>query len=79
MRVSDSKSQSLIVLSLDAEVNTLSPGEKARDVTQAVCPMSIWAVPVAKSQTRIVLSFDADTSNLSSVVKAKQRTVPVWH
>lgn len=51
------ESQSLTVLSLDADATSLPSGENATTWTQFEWPCSVWhAAPVAESQTLTVLS-----------------------
>jgi hypothetical protein len=50
-------------------------GEKATEVTEALCPSSVCcSLPVAVSQSRAVLSTDADASSLELGEKATDLT-----
>ena len=61
------ESQSLIVLSPDADATSLPSGKNATPLTQPEWPSSMRrAAPVAESQSLTVLSPDADATSLPS-------------
>src|SRR6187402_1108750 len=68
-------SQTLTVLSPDADASSFESCEKATDLTQLLCPSSVCcSVPVATSQTLTVLSDDADASSFESCEKTAEKT-----
>ena len=72
-------SQSLTVLSSDADATGLPSGEKATALTQSEWPSSVCsAAPVAASQSLTVSSSDADATSLPSGEKATALTQSEW-
>ena len=68
-------SQTLTVLSRDADASSFESCENATDMTTSLWPLSVcWREPVAVSQTLIVLSPDADASSFESCEKATDMT-----
>src|ERR1700735_1089344 len=73
------ESQSLTVLSLDADATSLPSGESATALTQSEWPSSVaHAAPVAESQSLTVLSLDADATSLPSGENATALTLAEW-
>ena len=78
-RRSRAASQSLTVLSSDADATSLPSGEKATALTELEWPSSVCsAAPVAASQSLTVSSSDADATSLPSGEKATALTQPEW-
>ena len=70
--------QSRTVMSIDADASSLELAEKATEITQWLCPLSVCcSAPVAASQSRTVSSSDADASSLESAEKATHQTAPL--
>ena len=68
-------SQSLTVVSRDADATSLPSGENATALTQSEWPSSVRrAAPVAESQSLTVLSPDADATSLPSGENATAKT-----
>jgi hypothetical protein len=75
----DTASQSLTVLSRDANASVLPSGVKATAVTQPKWPSSVCSSPSdLASQSLTVSSCDVDASILPSSVKATAVTQPEW-
>src|SRR5256714_14053186 len=72
-------SQSLTVLSFDADATSLPSGENATALTQSEWPSSVCSgAPVADSQSLTVLSYDADATSLPSGENATAMTQCEW-
>ena len=68
-------SQSLTVLSRDADASVFESWENATELTQPLCPSSVAVhLPVAASQSLTVLSRDADASVFESWENATDQT-----
>ena len=71
-------SQSLTVLSFDADASVFESWENATDMTKLVWPLSVAVQsPVAASQSLMVLSCDADATVFESWENATELTEPV--
>ena len=67
MQLPVAASQSLTVLSSDADASVFESGENATELTLSLCPLSVAVqLPVAASQSLTVLSPDADASVFES-------------
>src|SRR2546429_9409435 len=72
-------SQSLTVLSYDADATSLPSGENATAQTALEWPSSVCSgAPVADSQILTVLSSDADATSLPSGENATAMTQSEW-
>jgi hypothetical protein len=68
-------SQTLTVLSSDADASSFELCKKATDLSLLLCPLSVCcSVPVAVSQTLTVLLYDADASSFELCKKATDLT-----
>ena len=72
-------SQTLTVLSFDADASRAESCEKATDQTQRLWPSSVCRhSPLLASQTLTVVSCDADASRAESCEKATELTALLW-
>jgi hypothetical protein len=71
-------SQSLTVLSLEADVRILPSGEKVTVLTRSLWPSSVCFPAVVVSQSLTVLSFEADARTLPSSEKDTAVTELLW-